>query len=148
MSITLTYTLRSDDTAAPSRVTSGSAGYDLTVDEAVTLPVNATRMATTGVAVAIPAGHVGLIVIRSSFGAKKGITLANQVGVIDSDYRGEMKLALRNNGDKPTTIERGTRVAQLIVTPIAPIDNITRAAELPETERGTGGFGSTDQKEK
>lgn len=141
--MTFNYTLRHADTCPPARATEGSAGYDLTVDEPVVLPVGATRLATTGVSVAIPHGHVGLVIIRSSFGAKMGISLANQVGVIDSDYTGEIMMALRNGGDKPMSLQRGTRAAQLLLVPLLMGGDPVEVDALDETARGAGGFGST-----
>lgn len=141
--MTFNYVLRHDDTCPPVRATEGSAGYDLTVDEPVVLPVGGTRLATTGVSVAVPHGSVGLVVIRSSFGAKLGISLANQVGVIDSDYTGEIMLALRNDGDKPMSLQRGTRAAQLLLVPLLPGGDPVEVDALDETVRGAGGFGST-----
>lgn len=100
-------------------------------------------MVGTGIAVEIPENHVGLVFVRSSIGTKKGITLANGTGVIDSDYRGEIKLALRFN--KPNqSIDAYERVAQMVVVPYAKIEP-TLVEELNETVRGEGGFGSTNK---
>lgn len=142
--MTLPYTLRQPDTCPPVQATDGAAAFDLSVDDPVVLPVGATRLVTTGVAVSIPHDCVGLVIIRSSFGAKMGISLANQTGVIDSDFRDHIQLALRNDGDKPMSLQRGTRTAQLLVMPLTPVTPVEVDA-LDETTRGTGGFGSTGQ---
>ena len=96
----------------------------------------------TGLSFEIPKGYVGLIYIRSSVGTKLDLVLSNQVGVIDSDYRGEVMLPLRNLGRSARVINSGTRIAQMIITPINQVD-IEVVKELSETKRGDGGFGST-----
>lgn len=141
--MTLPYTLRSSDTTPPKRQTEGAAGYDLAVDEPVVIPIGATRLVTTGVSVAIPDGMVGKVHIRSSLGAKSGLVLANQVGIIDSDYRGEIKLALRNISNAPFQIGRRDRVAQLLIERVE-YPELEQVDELPDTLRGVGGFGSTN----
>ena len=99
-------------------------------------------MIPTGIAAAIPEGHVGIMAVRSSMGVKNGINLANGIGVIDSDYRGEMRVTLYNTTDTEYTVRPGDRIAQLMVVPVAcpPIEVVDT---LPETQRGEGGFGST-----
>ncbi len=121
-----------------------AAGADLhaCLDEAVTIQPGETVMLPTGLAMALPEGYAGLIYARSSLGTKRGLAPANKVGVIDPDYRGEIRVALLNHGTVPQTIEPGERVAQLIITPyitgvFTPVDT------LDDTARGAGGYGST-----
>lgn len=129
---------------APERQTPGSAGYDLCacIQEPVVLEPGDSFAFPTGLAAEIPAGCVGLVFTRSSMGVKHGITLPNSVGVIDSDYRGELIVPLRNFGDKPYTVQPGERIAQLVIVPVA-LPRLEEARELSSTQRGTGGFGST-----
>lgn len=131
----------------PQYATEGSAGLDLSVCidmDTVLLEPHKTTMVGCGLAFSIPKGYVGLVYIRSSVGAKQGIILANQVGVIDSDYRGEVILPLYNITDVPIVLNNGTRVAQLVITPILSA-NIEEVNKLDDTKRGDGGFGSTDK---
>lgn len=126
----------------PSRATPGSAGIDLSAAEAVTVRAGfAVTPVKLGFAVAIPAGHVGLLTIRSGLG-KRGIGLMNGVGVIDSDYRGELVALLTKLTSKDLAVEAGDRVAQLVIVPVLTLP-IVEAATLPLTGRGGGGFGST-----
>lgn len=129
---------------APKRATDGSAGYDLHLLHKTTLTgFGRYSMAQTGVHVAIPEGYVGLVFPRSSAAIKRGITLKNSVGVIDSDYRGEIKLALQTrHPHAPVELERGERIAQLVIVP-AHTPELEVVDELPETARAEGGFGST-----
>ena len=129
--------------------TSGSAcaaGYDLYAclpgDGAITIPAHHTAMIPTGIAVALPEGTFGGVFARSGLASREGLRPANCVGVIDSDYRGECLVALHNDTEEARTIRTGERIAQLVLLPYLPItfDEVT---ELPETVRGTGGFGST-----
>lgn len=129
----------------PHYATVGSAGLDLTVisdEDTIIIPYQSTMLCRTGLAFEIPKGYVGLIYIRSSVGSKLDLVLSNQVGVIDSDYRGEVMLPLRNLGRSARVINSGTRIAQMLITPINQVD-IEVAEELSETKRGVGGFGST-----
>lgn len=126
--------------ALPEYASEGCAGADLRASETVTLAPGERAAVPTGVRVAIPAGHVGLIWPRSGLAVRHGLdTLA---GVIDSDYRGEVRVALINHGDAPVTLAPGERVAQLLIQPVVRA-RFTRAADLDETARGEGGFGST-----
>ncbi len=129
---------------APERQTPGSAGYDLCacIQEPVVLEPGDSFAFPTGLAAEIPAGCVGLMFTRSSMGVKHGITLPNSVGVIDSDYRGELVVPLQNYGKEPYAVQPGERVAQLIIVPVA-LPRLEEARELSSTQRGTGGFGST-----
>lgn len=132
------------DAPLPMRATAESAGLDLSayLAEPVTLLPGETQLIPTGIAIALPAGTVGLLFGRSGLGIRHGISPANAVGVIDADYRGEVKIGLRNHSDTPFTIEPFDRVAQLVVLPVeTPALAVVDA--LPETLRGTGGFGST-----
>lgn len=129
----------------PHYATEGSAGLDLTVisdEDTIVIPYKSTMLCRTGLAFEIPKGYVGLIYIRSSVGSKLDLVLSNQVGVIDSDYRGEVMLPLRNLGRSARVINSGTRIAQMVITPINQV-NIEVVDELSETKRGVGGFGST-----
>lgn len=120
----------------------GDAGLDLRITETVTLEPMQKCVVGCGLAVEIPSGCVGLVFPRSGLAAKQGITLSNSVGVIDSGYRGEVCAALINQSYETVTLEAGTRVCQLVVMPYVPCD-LVPVDELSDTERGTGGFGST-----
>ena len=125
--------------ALPEYATDGAAGADLRAAESVTLPAGGRAAVATGVSVEIPAGYVGLVWPRSGLAVRHGIdTLA---GVIDSDYRGEVKVVLVNHGPEPWAVAPGDRIAQLLVQPVARA-RFTRAALAP-SGRGAGGFGST-----
>lgn len=131
----------------PSRATEGSAGMDLAacMEEDVTIAPRQLVKIPTGIAIALPGPeYVALVFARSGLGIKHGISLSNGVGVIDSDYRGEIMVGLTNLSDKPYTIHPGDRIAQLVVTPVA-LPQLELAVELDQTGRGTGGFGSTGQ---
>ena len=132
------------DIPLPYYATDGAAGLDLhaCIDEAVTLPPGGRALLPTGLAAAIPAGHVGLLAVRSSMGIRHGVTLSNGVGVIDSDYRGQVHVGLHNLSGEPYTVQPGDRVAQLMVVPVA-APEIEVVDALPETVRGAGGLGST-----
>lgn len=138
--------LLDENAILPTRGSEEAAGLDLYALEDVNVPgwgLDATpTVVSTGVAVAIPQGCVGLVYVRSSLGFKHNITLANSVGVIDSDYRGEIKVALQNNSNEDFIVEKGHRFAQLVITPVIMADAFA-VDELPETERGEGGMGST-----
>lgn len=127
----------------PIKQTAGSAGIDLFNNEdAISLKAGDTAKIKTGLYVAIPENHVGLVFVRSSMGFKHDITLSNSVGVIDSDYRGEIQVKLFNHGDKGLIINKGDRVAQLVILPLC-TEEVEYVEELDETSRGDGGFGST-----
>ncbi len=128
----------------PTRGSEESAGMDLyscASDRIIIMP-HETVTIHTGIAVEFPKGIFGGIFARSGLSCKKGLALANKVGVVDSDYRGEVIVALHNDSDVPQTIEPMERVAQLILLPYIPIE-LEEVEELSDTERGTGGFGST-----
>ena len=125
------------------RATDGSAGFDLYAGEDVVFQPGESHLVGTGTRVAIPDGFVGLVFIRSSMAVKRGFQLQNAVGVIDADYRGEIKVALKNGGVQGTSVIRGERIAQLLVVPF--VGDVERVDTLEGTERGEGGFGSTGQ---
>ena len=131
----------------PSYGSACAAGADLYAceDAPVTIGVGETVLIHTGIAMAIPDGYVGLIYARSGLATKKGLAPANKVGVIDSDYRGEIMVALHNHGKEAQTVENGERIAQIVFTPYVAAD-FSVTDELDPTERGAGGFGSTGSK--
>ena len=132
----------------PQRATPGSAGMDLVacIEEPVYLPAGGRAMIPTGLAMAIPTAEwVGLVYARSGLAVRHGITLSNSVGVIDSDYRGEIRVGLCNLGQEPYIIQPGERIAQLVISPVL-LPPVEEADELDSTERGTGGFGSTGKR--
>lgn len=122
-----------------------AAGADLRSIEPVEIASGETVMIHTGLALEIPAGYAGLIYARSGMAVKKGLAPANKVGVIDSDYRGEIMVALHNHSEMPAGIEAGERIAQIVITQL-PSVVYEESEELDETERGSGGFGSTGMK--
>ena len=129
----------------PKFATAGAACMDLCacLDEAVTLQAGERRLIPTGIAIALPsADYVALVFARSGLGIKKGVCLSNGVGVIDSDYRGELRVPMVNLSNEPYTIQPGERVAQLCIAPVWQAA-FTPADELTDTARGAGGFGST-----
>ncbi|BFK88806.1 dUTP diphosphatase [Pseudoflavonifractor gallinarum] len=133
------------DIPFPFYASAGAAGMDLCacMDEPVTIAPRQIVSLPTGIAIALPsADYVALVFARSGLGIKHGVALANGVGVIDSDYRGEIRVGLVNQSDIPYTIQPGDRVAQLAVMPVVQAQ-LERVETLDETERGAGGFGST-----
>lgn len=129
----------------PFRATEGSAGMDLSacIDEPKSIKPGELLVIPTGIAIEIPsAEYVAYIFARSGLGIKHGICLANGVGVIDSDYRGEVCVGLCNVSDREYTITPGERVAQMVISPVS-LMPVCEASELSDTERGAGGFGST-----
>lgn len=130
---------------APKVQTTGSAGLDLfnNTDKTIIIPPMQAKVVDTGVKVAIPKGKVGLVIARSSLGFKYNATLVNSVGVIDSDYRGEVKAKVINLNNQNLFINPGERFCQLVVTDC--YTDFKQTEELSETERGGNGFGSTGQ---
>ena len=126
----------------PAYATAGAAGMDVVSAEDVTLAPGARHAVATGLALAIPEGYEIQVRPRSGLALKHGISVPNTPGTIDSDYRGELKVILINLGSEPFAVQRGDRVAQLVLAPVvqAAWDEV---AELDATERGEGGFGST-----
>ena len=128
----------------PAYGSAEAAGADLyaCLDAPVQIQPGETFWVPTGIALEVPKGCAGLIYARSSMGAKRGLAPANKVGVIDSDYRGEIRVVLLNHSKQVQTIEPGERVAQLIITPVL-TPAYEECADLTDTDRGAGGFGST-----
>ena len=128
----------------PSYATAGSAGMDLraAVEKNLTLQPMERKAVPTGLRVAIPSGWEGQIRPRSGLALRQGLSMPNAPGTIDADYRGELQVLLINLGPDPIEIERGMRIAQMLITP-APQAEICLVDDLDSTERGTGGFGST-----
>ncbi len=131
----------------PTYGTEYAAGADLYVclSEAVTILPGETKLLPTGLAIAVPHGYAGLIFARSGMATKRGLAPANKVGVVDSDYRGPLLVALHNHGTAPQIVEHGERVAQLAIMPVM-MPEMELVEELDETVRGEGGFGSTGTK--
>ena len=127
---------------APTRATEGSAGYDLTASESTPLYPGHRAIVSTGVSLQLPEGLAASVRPRSGLAAKHGITVLNTPGLVDPDYRGEIKVILYNTSDRFFMVNRGDRIAQLtfehFLTP-----NLEQVDDLDHTERGTGGFGST-----
>ncbi len=134
-----------ENATVPTYGSKCAAGADLYSCEAVTVRAGETALVHTGIAMAIPEGYVGLIYARSGLATKRGLAPANKVGVIDSDYRGEIMVALHNHGAAEQTVELGERIAQIVFTPYSAA-SFDVVDELDETERQDGGFGSTGRK--
>ncbi|MGN6376917.1 MAG: dUTP diphosphatase [Sphingomonas sp.] len=126
----------------PGYATAGAAGMDVVAAEDMTLAPGARHAVATGFAIAIPAGYEVQVRPRSGLALKHGITCLNTPGTIDPDYRGEVKVILANLGDEPFAVARGDRIAQLVPAPVQRA-TLAEVDELGDTERGTGGFGST-----
>ena len=126
----------------PTRGSKFAAGADLysAEDADVVIEPSETKFIGTGLAMEIPEGYVGLVYARSGLACKRGLAPANKVGVVDSDYRGEIKVALHNHGKEAQTVEKGERIAQMVIAPYLSV-NYEEADALSETERGEGGFG-------
>lgn len=134
-----------EDLPLPAYETAGSAGMDLRAAEAVTLKPGARHLVPTGLSIALPQGFEAQVRPRSGLAVKHGITVLNSPGTIDSDYRGEVKVPLINHGQDDFVIARGDRIAQMVIAPVVQI-GWTEVAELGETARGTGGFGSSGRR--
>ena len=134
-----------DTIPAPFYASAGAAAMDLhaCIDEAVTIPAGQRQVIPTGIAIALPSpDYVALIFARSGLGIKHGVAPANCVGVIDSDYRGEILVGLHNAGDADYTIQPADRIAQMMIVPMVQAQ-VSLVEELDDTARGAGGFGST-----
>ncbi len=132
-----------DDAVLPSQAYAGDAGLDLAAAEGITIGPGERVVVGTGLAVAIPDGYTGLVVPRSGLAARNGIGKVNSPGVIDAGYRGEVRVVLLNTDRRePFTVEPGMRIAQLLVVPVPPV-RLVEVDELPESERGERGFGSS-----
>lgn len=132
----------------PMQATAGSAGIDLRacIDIPITVAPMQRIAVPTGIAIELPSAEtVALIFARSGMALKKGLSMANGVGVIDSDYRGELAVLVVNLSEEPVTITHGERIAQMVCTPVF-IPHITETTALTDTQRGDGGFGSTGTK--
>jgi dUTP pyrophosphatase len=136
-----------DPLPLPRYMTPGAAGMDLLADleSEVVLAAGERRTVPTGIGVAIPPGFEGQVRPRSGLAAREGLTVLNAPGTIDSDYRGEVQVLLVNLGAAPVHVRRGDRIAQLVVSPVASVV-WHEVAQLPESARGDGGFGSTGPK--
>ena len=136
----------SDKAVIPTYGSEYAAGADLySCEGELTFAPGETKMVHTGLAMQIPVGYVGLIYARSGIATKRGLAPANKVGVIDSDYRGEIMVALHNHSSEPQTIAAGERIAQMVIAPYLTV-NYVETDTLDDTDRGTGGFGSTGTK--
>jgi dUTP pyrophosphatase len=135
-----------DDAVLPARAYPGDAGLDLAACERHELGPGERALVGTGIAVAIPEGHAGLVTPRSGLAAKNGITIVNTPGLVDSGYRGELRVILHNTDRHETVvIEPGMRIAQLVVVAV-PEAALREVDELPGSERGASGFGSSGHK--
>lgn len=131
------------DAQVPTRAYAGDAGIDLTACERVELPPGERALVSTGLAVAIPAGYAGYVQPRSGLATKHGISIVNTPGLVDSGYRGELLVNLLNTDSrKPFVVEPGMRIAQLVVLALPEVE-LVEVDELPESERGDRGFGSS-----
>lgn len=136
----------SDSAIIPTRGSKYAAGYDLYADigdqDYIEISPHTTEKIKTGLAIEIPLGYFGAIYARSGIALKKNLRPCNAVGIIDADFRGEVIVALHNDSNAPREIRNGERIAQIIIMPYLPV-NFEEVEELSETDRGSGGFGST-----
>ena len=132
----------SEGAVLPSRAYPGDAGLDLAAVEAAELAPGAGATIGTGLAIALPEGHAGLVLPRSGLASKHGIGVLNAPGLIDSGYRGEVRVILHNHGSEAFRVEPGMRIAQLVVVAVEDV-RLVEVDELPATERGEGGHGSS-----
>ena len=142
--VLLTRLAHGEGLPVPAAATAGSAGLDLTSAEDGVLQPFERRLFATGFAIALPDGYECQLRPRSGLALKHGITLPNTPATIDSDYRGELKVALVNLGAEPFAVTRGMRIAQMVVAPVVQVTFRT-VEKLPSSDRGAGGFGSTGQ---
>jgi dUTP pyrophosphatase len=135
------------DLPLPQRATPDSAGFDLRarVDAPLVLEPGQRRLVPTGIAVALPAGFEAQVRPRSGLALKQGLTALNSPGTVDSDYRGEIGVVLINHGEGPLTVRRGDRIAQLVIQRLPEVE-LVEVEELPDSDRGPGGFGHTGQR--
>jgi len=133
-----------EDAVLPAQAYAGDAGLDLAACESVTLGPGERATVGTGLAVAVPDGHAGFVQPRSGLAARHGITIVNAPGLIDSGYRGEVRVVLLNtDAAEPFTVERGMRIAQLVIVPVPEVGLVEVAELPPSAERGVRGFGSS-----
>ena len=131
------------DATLPARAYAGDAGFDLAACERVELAPGERAAVPTGLAVAIPEGYAGFVQPRSGLAARNGLTIVNTPGLVDSGYRGELQVILLNTDrERPFVVEPGMRIAQLVVLPVPEV-RVREVEELPATERGAGGYGSS-----
>ena len=146
---TINYVKLSPTAQAPTQGSEYAAGYDLHADlenqSYITLAPGEYRKISTGIAIALPDGTFGAIYPRSGMATKRGLVLANGTGIIDSDYRGPLIVALKNTSDELQIVEHGERIAQMVVTPYCPVA-FNEVESIGTTARGEGGFGSTGTK--
>lgn len=134
-----------EDAVLPERAYAGDAGLDLAACERHALGPGERALVGTGLAVAIPDGYAGFVQPRSGLAARHGITVVNAPGLVDSGYRGEIRVVLLNtDADEPFVVEPGMRIAQLVVLPVPELE-LVEVEELPESERGVRGFGSSSR---
>jgi dUTP pyrophosphatase len=126
----------------PRYARDGDAGLDLHAAESCALRPGERRAVRTGLALAIPRGFAGFVLPRSGLALRRGMTVLNAPGLIDAGYRGELQVLLVNHGDAVVEVERGDRIAQLVIQRVEAVE-LVEMEELPESERGAGGFGST-----
>jgi len=135
-----------DGAVLPARAYPGDAGLDLVACERHELGPGERALVGTGIAVAIPNGHTGLVTPRSGLAAEHGITIVNTPGIVDSGYRGELRVILHNTDGQVTfVVEPGMRIAQLVLVAVPEVE-LCEVDQLPDSERGTGGFGSSGQR--
>ena len=142
IAMNISYLKLDSELPTPRHAHFGDGGVDLYARTDLRLEAGERALIATGVAVAIPTGFAGLVVPRSGLAIKHGIGVANGPGLIDTGYRGEIKVVLINHGVEAFEIARGERIAQLVVVPVA-VQEWVQVEELPDTDRGAGGFGST-----
>ena len=130
------------DLPIPAHAHEGDGGVDLYAAAPVTLEPGARAVVPTGIAVAIPSGFAGLVTPRSGLAARHGLGIVNAPGLVDSGYRGEIKVIVVNHGSETVDIQRSDRIAQLVVVPVV-VQDLAEVDELPESSRGEGGLGST-----
>jgi dUTP pyrophosphatase len=130
------------DAHVPGQAYEGDAGLDLAACDPIVLPPGERAVVPTGLAVEIPEGYAGFVQPRSGLAARHGIGLVNSPGLIDSGYRGEIRVVLLNTGQEPFSVEPGTRIAQLVIVPVAAV-RLVEVDELAPSERGARGFGSS-----
>lgn len=147
MKMKVPFTKLHPNAVMPTYGSASAAGADLyaLAEEEILIPAGKTVFVNTGIAMEIPEGFVGLVFARSSMGTKRNLAPANKVGVIDSDYRGEIRVVLHNHGDTDQVVAPGERIAQLVIVPYLTAE-FEECTSLSQTERGEGGFGSTGRK--
>lgn len=146
--VTVRFKKLNENATVPSYGSKSAAGADIyacTEGENIVIAPGETKMVHTGIALEIPEGYAGLVYARSGIATKRGLAPANKVGVIDSDYRGEIMVSLHNHSSDVQEITDGERIAQLVIAPYLAVE-FSQVDELSDTERGSGGFGSTGNK--